>query len=253
MKEMPPSTHVRFAVWQCHDKECWMCHKPLRLLDTVTEHVIPKALLKKPTELERVMGDIGLPDDFDVLGFENLLPSCVPCNLKKGRRVFRPSPQIQIQLELLASKASAVRRTAEAVKKKVVLDRVLHAVLVALEERKISMVELENLLADVTRVPSKIGVPADVIILGDGFWYRRASIVAEGQCRCDREACVGAQEKVYCYFHDELSDWVTSTGLYHRCYDELVVCPRCHASHKRGHVGRAGLCGMPFDDQANWT
>lgn len=247
--DIPPSAHVRFAVWECHDKKCWMCARPLRLFDTVTEHVVPKSLLKNSPRLTQAKKDLGLPENFDVLGFENLLPSCVPCNLKKAKQVFRPSAVIQLHLERLAGKANAVRRAAEAVRGNIAIDQVLQAVFRALESNTMSMVDLENFLTQIIRVPERVGVPDDVIILGDGYWYKQSKIVYEGNCRCERKACLGSDEKVYCYFHVGLSDWVISSGLYHRCYDEIVKCPRCTEQHKRGHVGRIGLCSFPFTDQ----
>lgn len=66
-------------------------------------------------------------------------------------------------------------------------------------------------------------------------------------------ACVDSAGKVYCYFPRDLSPWVITTGLYKKCYDEIVDCPRCAAQHKRGHIGRDGICGRPFRDQESQT
>lgn len=250
-RKLPSST--RFAVWECHGKKCWMCNDPLRLLTTVVDHVIPHSLARKPSELARILEDLNLPADFNIDGFENLLPSCAPCNLRKGKRVFEPYPKHKLVLDDLAAKASWVRRTAEKTRMNVVTDRILNAIFVALEDRTMSMVDLERFLVDIVRTPDQIGVPDDVIILSDGYWYRRSSIVGEGHCRCEREICVDAESKVYCYFHAELSEWVITTGLYFRCYDELVTCSRCGRMHKRGHIGRSAACGRPFANQAAQT
>jgi 5-methylcytosine-specific restriction endonuclease McrA len=247
-KKLP--SNVRFAVWQCHGAICWMCKEPLRFLATVIDHVIPESLSRRPAELERIIHNLGLPTDFDIDGFENLLPSCAPCNLAKGKRVFEPNPMHKHELDKLASKASWVGTVAERVKKNVATDRIIKSILVALEKQTMSMAELEGFLIDIVRVPDQIGVPDDVIILGDGFWYRKANIVAEGPCRCERDFCVGTDRKVYCYYHSELSPWVIATGLYFLCYDEVVACPRCGQVHKRGHIGRADVCGRPFVNQA---
>jgi hypothetical protein len=74
-------------------------------------------------------------------------------------------------------------------------------------------------------------------------------VFLEGYCNCEREACVGHDVKVYVYFPKTVSKWVLAKGLYHKCYDEVVKCPRCGNNHKRGHIGRAGRCAKPYTDQ----
>jgi len=96
---------------------------------------------------------------------------------------------------------------------------------------------------------AKAGVPDDVIILDSGHWVPRDSIVKEGTCRCERPACVGRKNKVYCYFEASLSSWVVNKGLFWRCYDEFITCPRCSRKHKRGHIGSEDICGKPYLNQ----
>ena len=74
-------------------------------------------------------------------------------------------------------------------------------------------------------------------------------LASEGPCSCERNTCVDSDHKVYCYFTKDQSDWVIRKRLYWRCYDEVIVCPRCKREHKRGHIGRDDVCGRPFLDQ----
>lgn len=128
-------------------------------------------------------------------------------------------------------------------------DNVIKSVFVGLEKQTISMHDLYELLHGFINNPSETGVSDDVIILDNGYWYRRDQIVYEGMCRCERNACVGMNDKVYCYFNSSLSPWVINAGLFHRCYDEIVSCPRCFGQHKREHIGREDVCGHPYLNQ----
>ncbi|HEX7330310.1 MAG TPA: restriction endonuclease [Pyrinomonadaceae bacterium] len=91
--------------------------------------------------------------------------------------------------------------------------------------------------------------------LDSGVKIYADQIIREGPCTCKRTACVGHQEKVYCYFAIWLSEWVVTTGLYWQCYDEQVECERigCGLIHPRGHTGKLGICNAPYTDQRRQT
>lgn len=128
-------------------------------------------------------------------------------------------------------------------------DKVFKTVFAALEKQTITVRDLDELLHAFVDDPAIAGVPDDVIILDSGYWVRRDDIVNEGTCRCERNTCVGRGDKVYSYFEASLSPWVINTGLFWRCYDEIISCPRCSGQHKRGHIGREDVCGRPYLDQ----
>ncbi len=83
----------------------------------------------------------------------------------------------------------------------------------------------------------------EMIPLDTGFWLHPDDVAAEGLCRCDQASCVDRDDKAYCVFARSLPEWVINAGLYWKCYDELVQCPRCALRHKRGHIGKTGKCG----------
>jgi hypothetical protein len=90
----------------------------------------------------------------------------------------------------------------------------------------------------------KLPIPLD-----DGSVVLPSEIAKEGLCTCERAACVDADDKVYCYFVKSLARWVINTGLYRKCYDERIRCPRCRKKHKRGHIGRKNACDRPYAHQ----
>jgi len=89
----------------------------------------------------------------------------------------------------------------------------------------------------------------DSFLLEGGAKVYADQIIREGKCTCDREACVGHKQKVYCYFPVWLSEWVITKGLYWQCFDEKVKCPRCGQIHERGYIGKLGICNVPYSDQ----
>ena len=95
----------------------------------------------------------------------------------------------------------------------------------------------------------KTSQSVDSFLLAGGVKVYSDQVIREGICTCDRTSCVGHQEKVYSYFPVWLSEWVITKGLYWQCYDEEVQCPRCGLMHRRGHIGKIGVCEVPYKDQ----
>lgn len=83
----------------------------------------------------------------------------------------------------------------------------------------------------------------NAIPLDTGALLPKAHITMEGFCACEREHCVGRRDRAYCYWSKDLSQWVIEKHLYWRCYDEIVECSKCGHQHKRGHIGKKGICG----------
>ena len=89
-----------------------MCRKPLDLATMEVDHVVPKTLLEKPTQLGTILADFELPADFDLQSFANWLPACGPCNNLKRSRVFESTPLIQLVLQNAQEKAPKAARLA---------------------------------------------------------------------------------------------------------------------------------------------
>jgi hypothetical protein len=243
----------RYAVWHCNDQRCWLCQEPLRLAEATVDHVLPESLLDDDIARQKILTDYGLPTDFNINGYENWLPCHNHCNQSKSNKAPAFVPGNKMIFDRLKQRAHEGERMARSVSSNVAKDKVFKTIFAALETQTISMRDLDELLHAFIDDPAKAGVPEDVIILDSGYWFRREQIVREGVCGCERNACVGHSDKVYCYFPSSLSPWVTTTGLFWRCYDEVISCPRCSGRHKRGHVGRQDVCGRPYLNQKTQT
>lgn len=239
----------RYAVWLCNGQRCWWCKQPLRLVEATIDHVLPESLLDDDVKREAVLAEYGLPMDFNINGYENWLPCHNHCNQSKGNRTPAFVPGNSAVIDGLRQMARRAERIALEVSSNVAKDKVFKTIFAALEKQTITVLDLSELLHAFINDPAKAGVPGDVIILDSGYWVPRDQIIREGICRCERDTCVGSTRKVYCYFQSSLSPWVIATGLFWRCYDEIISCPRCSGQHKRGHIGRDGVCGRPYLNQ----
>jgi hypothetical protein len=239
----------RYAVWICNGQRCWWCGQPLRLVEATVDHVLPESLLDDEDKRQAVLTEYGLAQDFNINSYGNWLPCHNHCNQRKGNSSPAFVPGNKAILDSLRATAHEAERIARSVSSNVAKDKVFKTVFAALEQQTITVHDLDELLDAFVHDPAKAGVPHDVIILDSGYWIPRDQIVREGICRCERNTCVGRNDKVYCYFQASLSPWVVNSGLFWRCYDEIVTCPRCSGRHKRGHVGRQDICGRPYVNQ----
>jgi 5-methylcytosine-specific restriction endonuclease McrA len=248
MKKRTFQYSEKYAIWVHHDKRCWLCREPLRLLETSVDHVVPESLLDDEEKLREIIEFYSLPQGFNVNGFENWLPCHRHCNEAKGT-TFDLTPANRLVLNRLIKMAPMVERAVESIKNNVKKDKLLAQIAVALEEETISMSELRTIvgdLADGSFVQFSTLEP-DLIRLDNGYWVNAEDVAAEGPCECGQESCVGSDKTVYCYWPSWLSDWVIRKRLYWKCYDELIACPRCQAVHARGHVGKPGVCKSLLD------
>ena len=251
---MPPKRHVtdaeRYAVWSVHEQRCWLCRAPLELRDLTIDHVIPERLLEKPGELEQVLQDLGLPAEFNVDGPENWLPSHLRCNREKSENALI-APVARYLLGRMICRAPEVSRRVALIRRHVKRDRSFAMVRVAIEDGVVTLEDLRQLGIDLS--PAPVAEEANIVLLQDGHWVFRKDVVYEGLCECERTHCVDSDTKVLCVFATTLSPWVIAKRLYWKCYDEIIVCPRCTQRHMRGQVGRTHSCGNPYRDQSSQT
>ncbi len=240
----------RYAIWKWHEERCWLCTEPLSYRDTTIDHFFPEELLLDDNKRKSIFTEYGLTDEtFKINGFENWLPSHGICNQKKSTKITKFIPGNAFILEKLISTAENVKQTVAKLSKDRNTDKIFLSLLEALEVETISFDELIDFIKPLSDKENIQFVPKDLIILSGGYWVYRDSIAREGFCTCEKDHCVDSDKKVYCYFSPNLSTWVIKTGLYYKCYDETISCPRCKQMHKRGHIGRIGICDLPYVNQ----
>lgn len=239
----------RYAVWHCHERRCWLCTEPLRVQHATIDHFFSESLLDDDVRRKHESGVYGLTDAFNIDSFSNWLPAHPRCNQVKGDRTPPFVPGNVFVLQQLIDRAPLVERTAKEILSNIQKDKVFARVATAVERDTITLDDLRSLIEQLAEEPAPSPNPEDIVLLEGGYWVHRRDIARECVCTCERNRCVDSNGKVYCYFRPDLSPWVITSGLYWKCYDELIDCPRCEVRHKRGHVGKLDVCARPFVDQ----
>lgn len=240
----------RYAIWKCHEERCGLCSEPMRYKQVTVDHFFPETLLENDKERIEILKEYGINDiDFNINDFENWLPAHAICNQQKSTKIPKFSPGHALILENLISKSDKVRQTYLKMSQDKKKDKIFLYLINALEQEKISFDDLLESIKPFSEKENIQFIPNDIILLSGGYWFHRENIAREGYCTCEQNHCVGYNEKVYCYFPSDLSPWVIKTGLFSKCYDEEITCPRCNQKHKRGHIGKSNICGIPYKNQ----
>lgn len=96
----------RYAIFTVHREKCYQCGRPLNLLEYQVDHVIPQIL--GADAVQKLLVEYGRPANFDLQGFENLLPSCAPCNREKNDSTLDSSVLVQRWLQRAADRKPEV-------------------------------------------------------------------------------------------------------------------------------------------------
>jgi hypothetical protein len=250
MKKKKFTPFERYAIWKNHEERCWLCSEPLSYKDTTIDHFFPEELLNDNQKRVEILKEYGLADEnFNINGFENWLPCHAICNQRKSTKTLNYIPGNAFILERLIAKSEKVMQTSIRLSKDKKKDNIFLSLLNALELEKISFEDLLEFIKPLSEKENIQFIPNDLILLSGGYWVHRDNIAHEGSCMCEKNYCVNNDEKVYCYFSPNLSTWVIKKGLYYKCYDEIITCPRCNKKHKRGHIGKENICMMPYNNQ----
>lgn len=128
----------RRAILHVHDRRCAYCSEHLLADELEIEHVIPEDFGKKSKkEWEEFCKSHGIPTTFDLNDYDNLLPSCRPCNKKKGTLVLH-SGGLAILLARAQKKANEVRLEVEKLKNQNLRGEQLFAVIMAVDQGQLT-------------------------------------------------------------------------------------------------------------------
>lgn len=88
MAEQTFTAAEREAIWRAHGGKCAYTRELVDISSFHIDHVLPETLGDHPAELQEKLKELGLPADFDIQGWENLLPSRPGANAQKAANVF---------------------------------------------------------------------------------------------------------------------------------------------------------------------
>ncbi|MEP9294207.1 HNH endonuclease signature motif containing protein [Enterobacter hormaechei] len=135
----------REAIWSAHNKKCAYTGQSIVINGFHIDHIIPEHLSEKPDELSEIKSTLGLPDDFDVFGYENLLPCCVATNLQKGKGNFEEA-HARYFLNLANKKKPEIIKNIENIKRRNDKAKALLITQQHLESGNISINDLQSIL-----------------------------------------------------------------------------------------------------------
>ncbi|RQN06643.1 HNH endonuclease [Pantoea ananatis] len=135
----------REAIWRAHYRKCpYTCE----LLDISTfhiDHIIPEKFKNKPDELTKILKELNLPLDFNLLDWENLLPCHPKANLQKSQAEFEPK-NARFYLDLAEKKKKKVIENINKITNQINRSRARIQLQQFLEHGRISTDEVEKIV-----------------------------------------------------------------------------------------------------------
>lgn len=150
-------TSMRAAIWQAHERRCIYCTELVPFADLDVDHIIPYNLKAKPEELEKLLNEYGLSNNFDLDGLLNLVPSHRHCNLQKKGQILLKSRALHF-LSIAEGRYDKARRIECELKEQALKDKFTVLLQVALDEGRISGKELSLFIAHYTESQNMVEV-----------------------------------------------------------------------------------------------
>ncbi|WP_224826365.1 hypothetical protein [Cognatishimia sp. MH4019] len=144
----------RYAVYSVHGQTCYLCGQPISLNSIHVDHILPEKLLDAPEELSQALSSLGLGSEFYLNSFENWMPACSSCNLKKRAAIFEPTPMMQLVLQRTVKLADLARRKAAEVVTERQLSRALNTIMRAKDLPEISEIQRDTIFKIAERFAS---------------------------------------------------------------------------------------------------
>jgi len=145
----------REAIWLAHSCKCAYTRETLDVSNFHIDHIIPESLKENPVLMAETLSKLGLQQDFDLLGWENLLPCRPGVNLQKSVTVFE-LPHIHFFLGIAAAKKQIVIDNLLKIERRKVRGRAIILLQQSLERGEITTEELAQLIEKYTENPEVI-------------------------------------------------------------------------------------------------
>lgn len=160
------SAAQREAIYRAHNGKCFYTREALSIGNFHIDHIIPETLLSDPEGLAKLKASLQLPDDFDVLGFENLVPAGPERNLQKGGLVF-DEQTARYFLALAKSKKARVEEELAKIERRNTGAKALVLLQEALESGKLSPDDVARILEEHQGQPEAIYQLLEQVVFGD--------------------------------------------------------------------------------------
>lgn len=149
------SAAQREAIWIAYNKKCAYTSELLDISNFHIDHIIPESLADNPVEFDRVRTVLGLPEDFDLYGYGNLLPCRPGANLKKGAQVLDLA-HTHFFLGIASSRIAEIIANLDRIEKRKNAGKALILLQQCLEKGELSPSDIANILTDHVDEPEEI-------------------------------------------------------------------------------------------------
>ena len=143
----------REAIWLAHEKKCAYTRELVDVSNFHIDHIIPESLAKDPTTLKDAIAKFNLPADFDIHGYENLLPCQPRVNFQKRDSIL---PQAPYFLSIAAEKKPKIEENLDHIKKRETKGKALILLHQGLELGYITQHEISEILQQHIEQPKVI-------------------------------------------------------------------------------------------------
>ncbi len=147
------SAAEREAIWLAHGKKCAYTGKLLDVSNFQIDHIIPESLTKNPAALKEKITELNLPVDFNIHGYENLLPCCPRANYQKSNLI---PPYLYHYLDIADAKKEKVEANLEHIKKREYKGKMLILLQQRIERGDLTPDEVAEILQQYSEHPEAV-------------------------------------------------------------------------------------------------
>ncbi|MGF7179116.1 HNH endonuclease [Tunturiibacter psychrotolerans] len=155
MSQQNFSAAQREAIWLACQKKCPYTSRLLDVRSLHIDHIIPESLLDTPSQLEVLKSRLGLPADFDVHGYENLLPCDAGTNFQKGSSILDEGAT-RYFLSLASKNKPSVEKHLAEIANRNLASRAIILLQQAIEKGQLTPTEVTEILEKYTKHPEEI-------------------------------------------------------------------------------------------------
>lgn len=149
------SAAQREAIWLAHEKKCAYTREPIDISEFHIDHIVPETLADDPVRLAATKTDLGLPPDFDLFGYGNLLPCKARANLQKSSIVLDKT-RVHFFLGIASSKISDIESNLQRIERRKNRGKAIILLQQCLERGELTPDEVSELLLKHSDAPEEI-------------------------------------------------------------------------------------------------
>jgi hypothetical protein len=145
----------REAIWIAYDKKCAYTSEPIEFDNFHIDHIIPQSIEDDEEKLLGLKSILGLEAEFDIAGYENLLPCKPGVNLKKSDSIFAIN-RAQYFLGIAKEKKEQIENNIIKIKKRHERGKAIYLLQTCLERGELSAKEILEIIDAHLEKPSEI-------------------------------------------------------------------------------------------------